>query len=312
MDDLTEADKYLLDGIGRGDADAWAQLVGRYHGRLLAFARGRLGGRRAADAEDLVQDTFAAFVRTFRASRPDANLETYLFTILRRRLIDAFRGRGSGGLRVCSIHDVATAGGDDDRTAAVDPPDRGPAASAYARRDEEVATLTAALAAAVKSLADRLKRDENLDDLRVVEAVFYAQLRNRDAAELCGITEGRVAVVKHRCLNEIRAGVSATLGSPFGASAAGWESPDAAASMLTDAWERLRPTCPKRSTLGRHLLGTLRPEWQAYVTFHATSLGCRFCQANLDDLRQGTAAGPQKSRERVFHSTVGFLTSPLA
>lgn len=327
MDDLPEADRYLLDRIGRGDADAWGQLVGRYHGRLLAFARGRLMGKagRAADAEDLVQDTFAAFVRTFRASRWDANIETFLFTILRRRLIDAFRGRGTGGLRVCSIYDAGADGADGDgRPLASGLSDGGPAASWYARRDEEAGRLTAALTAAVKRLADRLKADENLHDLRVVEAVFYAQLRNKDAAEVCDTSEGRVAVVKHRCLKEIRDHVAAALAeaslagarsaSPSHGSAdqVAWDSLDAAASMLTDAWERLRPTCPKRSTLGRYLLGTLGPEWQGHVAFHATALGCRFCEANLADLRREDAAEPPGQRERLFQSTVGFLTRPSA
>jgi RNA polymerase sigma factor (sigma-70 family) len=315
MDDLPEADRYLLDGIGRGDADAWAQLVGRYHGRLLAFARGRLGGGarlgggRAGDAEDLVQDTFAAFIGSFRSARWDADIETYLFTVLRRRLIDTFRGRGTGGLRVCSIHDPGPggAGTDGDDGQAADLPGGGLGASSYARRDEAAGRLTAALAAAVKGLADRLKDEQNLNDLRVVEAVFYAQVRNKDAAALCGTTEGRVAVLKHRCLKEIQARVATALGPKHGRDAEG-DSPDATESLLTEAWERLRPTCPKRSTLGRHLLGTLSPEWQAYVTFHATALGCRFCQANLADLRRGDSAEPRPLRERFFQSTVGFLT----
>jgi RNA polymerase sigma-70 factor (ECF subfamily) len=85
MSELTEAERYLLESIRQGDADAWSQLVQRYQGRLLAFAHGRM--RRSADAEDLVQETFLAFLKGLAAFRGQANLETYLFTILRRKII---------------------------------------------------------------------------------------------------------------------------------------------------------------------------------------------------------------------------------
>src|SRR5207253_8421126 len=42
MAQLTEADRYLLSQITGGDSSAWSQLVQRYQGRLLAFARGRM------------------------------------------------------------------------------------------------------------------------------------------------------------------------------------------------------------------------------------------------------------------------------
>src|SRR5438876_7579533 len=88
---LTQADTYLLDQIARGDAEGWSQLVARYQGRLLAFARGRLA--RKEEAEDLVQDTFIAFLEGLSKFRENASVETFLFTILRHKLIDFFRGR---------------------------------------------------------------------------------------------------------------------------------------------------------------------------------------------------------------------------
>src|SRR5207247_1475032 len=60
MANLSEADRYLLERISAGEAEGWTQLVQRYQGRLLAFARGRLS--RKEEAEDLVQDTFVAFL----------------------------------------------------------------------------------------------------------------------------------------------------------------------------------------------------------------------------------------------------------
>src|SRR6266498_4098341 len=102
MAEASEADKYLLDQIAQGNTDAWSQLVNRYHGRLLAFARARLP--KSADADDFVQETFLLFLQSFRSFRRDASVETYLFTILRRRMIDHYRVRR---INTCAIQDEA-------------------------------------------------------------------------------------------------------------------------------------------------------------------------------------------------------------
>jgi hypothetical protein len=70
----------------------------------------------------------------------------------------------------------------------------------------------------------------------------------------------------------------------------------------------LRLSCPKRSTIGAWLLGTLEAPWAAYVPFHVERLGCRFCQANLEDLRRPARQGEAiQARKRILASTVGFL-----
>src|SRR3954462_5751502 len=105
MAELTQADRYLLQQITRGDADGWSQLVARYQGRLLAFARSRLP--RKEEAEDLVQDTFIAFLEGLPKFRENASVETFLFTILRHKLIDFFRGKQ---MRVCFLQEVMPGG----------------------------------------------------------------------------------------------------------------------------------------------------------------------------------------------------------
>jgi RNA polymerase sigma factor (sigma-70 family) len=316
MAELTEADRYLLEQIARGNPDGWSQLVARYQGRLLAFARARLPRR--ADAEDLVQDTFATFLQSFRAFRPDASVETFLFTILRRRLIDVFRGRGTGGLRVCSIQDAAGGGRGADESSPVGAGLAAPEATAswYVRRDEQSARLAAVLGDAIDAAVGRLKQSANFRDLRIIDLLFHAQVRNKEAASLCDMDERQVAAVKHRCLKEIRSQVEAALkpaamGGPGGnENDANRDALDAGESLLTRVWESRRPTCPKRSTLGRYLLNTLEPDWRDYVKFHLDQLGCRFCQANLDDLQRQDAEEPRVLRDRIFHSTVGFLSRP--
>jgi hypothetical protein len=78
--------------------------------------------------------------------------------------------------------------------------------------------------------------------------------------------------------------------------------------MLTEVWEENRFTCPKRSTIGRFLLGTLEDPWNDYVNFHVNKLNCRFCRANIDDLQNKTADLELiQHRQRIFESTIGFF-----
>ncbi len=301
MAELSEGDRYLLRQIRAGDGDGWSALVSRYQGRLLAFARGRL--RQPADAEDVVQDAFVDFLKGLAAFREDASVETYLFTILRRKLIDAFRGKR---LRLCSLQDVLDSrggggAGDGPAIPRLAGDDRTP--SWYAGRAEQATLDKAALAAALRALIDRLKVAGNLRDLRVIEMLFYGQVRNKDAARIAGIDEKHVALIKHRALNEVRDHVARSAGA--GSAAATFTV--YGDSMVTEAWEDQRLTCPKRSTIGRHLLRTLEPPWQDLVDFHLNSLGCRFCRANLDDLQKKSDDDASVVRDRILHSTIGFF-----
>src|SRR6187399_1678855 len=156
MAELTEADRYLLERIGRGDGEGWSQLVRTYQGRLLAFARSRLA--RKEEAEDLVQDTFIAFLEGIKRFRENASVETFLFTILRHKLIDFFRGKQ---MRTCFLQDVMEGEAhNDDR-----PPEMEDSAAAsaswYARQDEADDLVRESLAEALGALIQRLKSDEN-------------------------------------------------------------------------------------------------------------------------------------------------------
>jgi RNA polymerase sigma factor (sigma-70 family) len=300
MNDLTQAEQYLLETVRHGDADGWEQLVDRYQGRLLAFARSRAVG--SADAEDLVQDTFMQFLKGLANYRGEASLETYLFMILRRRIIDWLRGRR---VNVCRLQDGP--GQEDEASSAPGPADIAapdPTASAYARRDEQIESERAALAEALAELIDGLKDRHDFRDLTIIEMLFYAQLRNKDIARLSGLDEPAIALIKHRWLKQLRQRVAQRLS---GTDVSAIETPGCADSLLTEIWEQQRLSCPKRSTVGGYLLGTLQPPWHEYVHFHIARLGCRFCRANLEDLQSQTAAAPRDLRQRVMQSTVGFF-----
>jgi len=297
MAEQTDADRYLLEQIAHGNTDAWSQLVNRYHGRLLAFARSRAG--RGGDAEDLVQETFLLFLQSFKRFRPGASVETFLFTILRRRIIDQYRGRR---VHACAIQESVDAG------AQAIPSDE-PTPSWYARRDEQADLIENLVAAALDALVRRFREGHRLTELRAIELLFYAQLRNKDVARLCAMEEGQVALLKFRALQEIRDHVAADLRTEQREALTQINLDDVSAdSLLTRAWERRRPTCPKRSTIGRFLLKTLDDPWRDYVDFHLNQLGCRFCQANLEDLQRQSLTESSPARQRIFQSTIGFLT----
>jgi hypothetical protein len=81
---------------------------------------------------------------------------------------------------------------------------------------------------------------------------------------------------------------------------------------LGEIWRRHRLTCPTREQLGSFLLEALLEEQADYVRFHVETIGCRYCQANLEDLRQASAdeeAKPEvgNRRRRYFQSSAGHL-----
>lgn len=78
---------------------------------------------------------------------------------------------------------------------------------------------------------------------------------------------------------------------------------------LGDIWRRERISCPTREQLGSFLLGALDESHQRYVEFHLQTIGCRLCQANLDDLRreeEGTTETASRRRKFV-RTSAGYL-----
>ena len=90
---------------------------------------------------------------------------------------------------------------------------------------------------------------------------------------------------------------------------------DAGVHSLGEIWRRHRLGCPSRSQLGSHLLGTLPDDESSYIAFHVECVGCRICQANLDDLKNQQAEAAQRAeadsaatrRRKYFQSSAGHL-----
>jgi len=85
---------------------------------------------------------------------------------------------------------------------------------------------------------------------------------------------------------------------------------DAGVHSVGEIWRRQRLSCPPREHLGSYLLGALDTGHSEYIDFHLQKIGCRYCQANLDDLRrqqQETAETVKTRRTKYFQSTAGHL-----
>ena len=300
MAEPTQAEQYLLEQIRRGDNDAWAQMVDRYQGRLLAFAQVKVKQR--ADSEDIVQETFISFIKSLNAFRAECSLETYLFTLLRCKIADAFRKKASRN--ICLVQDFYSVRADTDTSPFEQIAGPEQTASWYARKDEQKDLQRKVLAEALTELVGGFKKSLNFTDLAIVELLFYGHLSNKHAAKTMKLEPNRVAVVKHRCINRIREHIEHS-GLVADSQSMHFE------SMLSDLWQSQRLSCPKRSTVGAYLLGTLDSDWHDYVDFHLNTLGCHFCRANLEDLRAQTKE--TKSEQvftRIMESTVGFLRKP--
>ena len=85
---------------------------------------------------------------------------------------------------------------------------------------------------------------------------------------------------------------------------------DAGVHSVGEIWRRQRLSCPTREHLGSYLLGALDQPHSEYIDFHLSKIGCRYCQANLEDLRrqqQEKAETATTRRRKYFQSTAGHL-----
>ena len=79
----TDDERRLLCGLAAGETSAFAELYERFGTRLFRTAMGLVGNRE--DAEDCVQEVFAALVRSRRRLTEVQDLAAYLFSSLRRQ-----------------------------------------------------------------------------------------------------------------------------------------------------------------------------------------------------------------------------------
>ena len=293
-----QADKELLDAIRLKKENAWACLIEQYQGRLLSFAVSKLNQR--ADAEDVIQDTFISFIKGLDSYRGEVSLETYLFTILRNKIIDRYRSRNSKTISL--LQDVYfSSANDNEQNDMREVSASRPSESWIACQNEQYQLQKNILAQALLMLCRSFRDSLKFRNLKIIELLLYSGVSTSTAADLVKIEEPTVRAFKHRCLKQLQKNIE-SLNPPKDFPYSNFE------NLLTDTWESQRLTCPKRSTIGAFLLEQLEPEWFDYVDFHLTTLGCHFCRANLKDLKQQKTLEEQSFRKRIMASTVGFFT----
>lgn len=115
------------DALMREQNNQIAETVIRERGRLSSFIRRRVAD--PADAEDILQDVFYAFVEAYRLPDPLEQVGAWLFRVARNRIIDRFRRK-----RAEPLVDAPSGTDEEPWLETVLPsPDAGPEA-AYARK----------------------------------------------------------------------------------------------------------------------------------------------------------------------------------
>ena len=92
VDDHAVSDGDLIARVARGDANAFEALYRRYARPVFGLALRRLGDR--MNAEDAVQDTFAAVWRSARTYKPERGAGApWLYAVARNAIVDRSRNR---------------------------------------------------------------------------------------------------------------------------------------------------------------------------------------------------------------------------
>jgi RNA polymerase sigma factor (sigma-70 family) len=293
-----DADQFLVEQIRTGDEDAWRQLIGRYEGRLAAFARTRLRSR--ADVDDAVQETFLGFLQSLDRYDENRSLETYLFAIVRYKIGDICRRK-----RLPTPADFghdAEQGGD-----VLERAGTGETPSFHARRRESLVAQQTLIAEGLRRLIREYAEKDRFRDLQIVELSFYVGMRNKDIGAKLGVDEKAVAGVKFRAIHRLRD----VMESEIADADIGTIEDLTDEASVARIWRERRLSCLKRSTLGAYLLGVLEEPWAGYTRFHLEDVKCAICNANLDDLASDADAREtaRRRRDQAFVSSVGFLRS---
>ena len=97
-----QSDERLVALVRRGHHGAFEALVSRYQSRLLAFCRHMLGSRE--DAEDVLQEVFAAAFNAMLADERPINVRPWLYRIARNRSLNHLRRAQAIGVDSMDVH----------------------------------------------------------------------------------------------------------------------------------------------------------------------------------------------------------------
>jgi RNA polymerase sigma-70 factor (ECF subfamily) len=185
---VSDLDDDLLGALRAGDEAAFADLVSRYHTRLLRFAESLVPSK--SMAEEVVQDTWLGVVRGIHRFEGRSSVKTWLFHIL----VNRAKSAGAREPRNVPL-------GDDDALEG-----RFDASGAWSRPPEPWAdAIDSRLGAG--QLARRVK--ECLPQLPDAQrqVLVLRDIEGIDAAEVCdllGVSAGNQRVLLHRARSRVR------------------------------------------------------------------------------------------------------------
>jgi RNA polymerase sigma factor (sigma-70 family) len=97
-----QSDERLIALTRRGQHAAFEALCARYQSRLLSFCRHMLGSRE--DAEDVLQEVFAAAFHAVLADEREINVRPWLYRIARNRSLNHLRRAAAVGMDSMDVH----------------------------------------------------------------------------------------------------------------------------------------------------------------------------------------------------------------
>ena len=97
-----QSDERLIALVRRGNQHAFEALVARYQSRLLAFCRHMLSSKE--DAEDVLQEVFAAAYNAILADEREINVRPWLYRIARNRSLNHLRRATAVGVDSMDVH----------------------------------------------------------------------------------------------------------------------------------------------------------------------------------------------------------------
>jgi RNA polymerase sigma-70 factor (ECF subfamily) len=199
----SESDRLIIEQIRAGNPDAWADLIARYEGRLLAFVQRRLHDRAAS--EDVVQESFVGFLNSLPYYDDKRELQTYLFTIASHKLTDFLRRTGRHPLQHVSESP-------DDPL--IQKMDSLPAPSSLARGRERTQLESEALIKCLGPLLRQWQEEGEFQRVKVLELLFVKGWANRDVAHHLKISEQQVANIRFAAVKKLTERIRAAGLSP--------------------------------------------------------------------------------------------------
>jgi RNA polymerase sigma-70 factor (ECF subfamily) len=175
---LNETDRAVVEALKDGDGLAFEQLYDQHFRRIYCFALRKLGD--AAEAEDVVQEVFAAVFTCVDRFEGKSDLLVWIYGITRNLLNNRLRRRG--GVRLVSLDELPLESG---------PVDPGPGARCEARQALE----------RIRAAIDELPPEQR----HILELRHGQRLAIRKIASLLGRSEDAIKSSLYRARRSLQA-----------------------------------------------------------------------------------------------------------